>query len=144
MAQRKHRLADIKAEADRLREFLDDQSVELDDRTPWVSRFEWLLEEMSLIVERDLHNERVFAQVGWAPIHSEILGETIIAIRDQAVEVPDRFSDLQPYTRHEAELLDGLSDDHIRESHQIKKVFGGRIASSRPSDDGEKAAEKSP
>ena len=65
-------LGDLKDEADRLRLYLDDQGVALDERRRWIPRFEWLLDEMSKRIEHDLAAARTFAQVGW-PVASELL-----------------------------------------------------------------------
>lgn len=63
---------------------------------------------------------------GWLAIYSAHLGEVIILARDEqaATAAPAGFI---TYIGDEVELLLGASPDGLRQVHEVKRHFGGRI-----------------
>jgi len=65
---------------------------------------------------------------GYAPLQSAALGgETVIVLRDESVIVPERWKQAVSYTVGELEQLRGLPIGALRQVHDLKVVFGGRV-----------------
>ncbi len=66
--------------------------------------------------------------VGYVPIRSHVLGgETIVLIRDEQVQIPERWSESVAYTLSEAAELIGVSAEILQTVHETKRLFGGRL-----------------
>lgn len=64
---------------------------------------------------------------GWLLLRSDLVGETVVIIRDERVEVPANHRSLALYTLAEARLLEGLDDEEIHRAHNVKKAFRGEV-----------------
>ena len=64
---------------------------------------------------------------GWLLIHSELLNELVVLVKDENVELPTGAKAYPVYLFKEVESLDGKSDEIIRAAHRIKKAFSGEI-----------------
>ena len=71
-----------------------------------------------------------YKREGWIAIYSEVLGETIILARDEeaAKAAPAGFV---TYTEAEVALLLTATPDELRQVHEAKRHFGGRVVERR-------------
>jgi len=67
-----------------------------------------------------------YGREGWIAIYSEVLGEPIILARDEeaAKAAPVGFV---TYTEAEVALLLTAAPDELRQVHEVKRRFGGRV-----------------
>lgn len=71
---------------------------------------------------------RQLAQRGWAALRSDVLGETVLIVRDMDVPLPEALRRRYVrYTFREVQLLRGTSPEALREIHAAKRVFGGEV-----------------
>jgi hypothetical protein len=120
---------ELRAKARSLQTYLDNQSIPLAERQRQVPMFERMLDQIS--AETELGTVRTLDRVGWTPIQSEILGETIVAVCDDHTVVPQPYTTLVRYTQKEIDKLDGLDDEQIRDVHRVKKAFLGKVVGRR-------------
>lgn len=69
-----------------------------------------------------------FSSRGWLAIHSEHLGEVVITARDEQAAA-DAPAGAVVYTADEIELLRDVTPDELRQVHEAKKFWNGRITS---------------
>ncbi len=67
---------------------------------------------------------------GWFLLHSDLLNEIIVIVRDPETKLSAGCSIYPIYQFSEVKALDGKSDDQIRAVHKTKKVFSGEVQSS--------------
>lgn len=78
----------------------------------------------------DLIRER-----GYVPVKSGSLdGQIVLFVRDEPAQIPDRWDGTITYTLSELENLRGCDIDTLRRVHEIKQIFGGRVADDIPID----------
>src|SRR5690606_24837228 len=80
-----------------------------------------------------------YKREGWIAIYSEVLGEPIILARDEeaAKVAPAGFV---TYTEAEVALLLTATPDELRQVHEAKRFFGGRVVERRQAEEEEKPA----
>jgi len=54
-----------------------------------------------------------------------------MAVDNENIAIPERYSGAVRYTAEEAAKLEGLGDGDIRDVHRAKKVFRGYIANTK-------------
>lgn len=71
-----------------------------------------------------------YQERGWIAIYSEVLREPIILARDEeaARRAPEGFV---TYTESEVALLLTAAPDELRQVHEVKRHFGGRVVERR-------------
>ncbi len=65
----------------------------------------------------------------FAAVGSDLLGDEILFIRDDQVQVPERYAPAVRYTLMEPEKIQGLDEDELRALHAAKKALGGMVVS---------------
>ena len=118
-------------QAEELASWLNDSSVPLPDREKRLPEYEALVEQISELQPYiDYYKEsgldRWYSE-GWLLLHSELLNELIVIIRDETVDLPSGVGAYPVYQFSEVEALSGKTDEVIRGVHATKKVFKGEV-----------------
>lgn len=64
---------------------------------------------------------------GYVWIDSEVLGEQVLFVRDDKVEVPALLATFTRYTLDELRMLQGLTPQNLFYIHHTKRLFGGKL-----------------
>jgi len=82
--------------------------------------------------------EHTLATRGYAVIMSAILEDIVVFVRDDSVVVPDKWADKVRFTMDELALMIGSSPEAVKQIHEVKRVFGGKVvpAGDNPFGDG--------
>jgi hypothetical protein len=73
--------------------------------------------------------EHTLATRGYACIRSSIIEDIVIFVRDDSVVVPDKWADKVRFTMEELGLMIGSSPEAVKQIHEVKRVFGGKVVS---------------
>ncbi len=124
----------LRTQAEKLASYLDDTSVPLPDREQKLPGYEDLvgrISELQLFIDHYQASglDRWYSQ-GWLLIHSDLLGEMIVLIRDPEVKLPESARVYPIYQFSEVQVLDGKSDEIVRAAYMTKKTFNGKIEAS--------------
>lgn len=76
--------------------------------------------------------EHAIATRGYAGIRSSIIPDIVVFVRDDSVVIPARWSDKARFTMDELKLMIGSSPEAVQQIHEVKRIFGGKVA---PNDD---------
>jgi len=70
---------------------------------------------------------------GYAGIQSSIIDDIVVFVRDDSVVVPSKWSSKVTFTMDELALMIGSSPEAVKQIHEVKRVFGGKVVP--PGDD---------
>ncbi|MCE5322403.1 hypothetical protein LLG46_03690 [bacterium] len=71
--------------------------------------------------------EHALATRGYAGIRSSIIEDIVIFVRDDSVAVPDKWAGKVRFTMDELKLMVGSSSEVVKQIHEVKRVFGGKV-----------------
>jgi len=71
---------------------------------------------------------------GYAGIRSSIVEDIVVFVRDDSVVVPAGWSGKVIFTVDELSLMIGSPPEAVKQIHEVKRVFGGKVVSSDESD----------
>lgn len=71
--------------------------------------------------------EYLLATQGYAGIRSSIVDDIVVFVRDDSVAVPDKWADKVRFTMDELKLMIGSSPEVVKQIHEVKRVFGGKV-----------------
>ncbi|MBW8003123.1 MAG: hypothetical protein FVQ80_14070 [Planctomycetes bacterium] len=121
----------LRAEANKLAEWIDNSDAPIQERRERVPEFKKLVNQIAELQGFvDAYQKNGTAQwyeKGWLLLHSDLLGEMIVVVRDADVQLPEGSRGYPVYEFKEVEALTGASEEQIRETHKIKRVFQGKI-----------------
>lgn len=78
--------------------------------------------------------QRLLDTQGYAGIRSSIVEDIVVFVRDDSVVVPAGWSGKVIFTMDELSLMIGSSPEAMKQIHEVKRVFGGKVVSSDESD----------
>lgn len=64
---------------------------------------------------------------GYAGIRSSTIGDLVVFVRDDAVVVPTKWTAKVRFTMDELALMIGSSPEAVKQIHEVKRVFGGKV-----------------
>ncbi|MBI2842690.1 MAG: hypothetical protein HYX78_04760 [Armatimonadetes bacterium] len=67
---------------------------------------------------------------GYAGIRSSIIDDVVVFVRDESVVVPHKWTTKVRFTLDELRLMVGSSPDAVKQIHEVKRVFGGKVVPS--------------
>ena len=67
---------------------------------------------------------------GYAGIRASIIEDIVVFVRDDSVVVPPKWSSKVTFTMDELTLMVGSSPEAVKQIHEVKRVFGGKVVSS--------------
>lgn len=121
----------LTGEAGKLASYLNDSPAPLPGRESQLFKYEALVDR---IAELQPHIDRYqesgltrWYSEGWLLVHSEILNELIVVIRDPDVKLPAGARAYPVYLFKEVETLAGKNDQTICAANKVKKTFKGKI-----------------
>lgn len=69
---------------------------------------------------------------GYIPLTSSVTGdEPFVILRNDKVQLPQKWQGAVAYTFQELLQLRGLDEQSIRDIHEVKKLFGGKVTESK-------------
>jgi len=71
---------------------------------------------------------------GYAGIRSGIIDDIVVFVRDDSVVVPPKWSSKVIFTIDELTLMVGSSPEAVKQIHEVKRVFGGKVVPTDESD----------
>jgi len=71
--------------------------------------------------------EHALATRGYAGIRSDIIGDIVVFVRDDSVAVPAKWTGKVCFTMDELTLMIGSSPEAVKQIHEVKRVFGGKV-----------------
>lgn len=71
---------------------------------------------------------------GYAGIRSSIIEDIVVFVRDDSVVVPAKWSGKVTFTMDELALMIGSSPEAVKQIHEVKRVFGGKVVPADESD----------
>lgn len=71
---------------------------------------------------------------GYAGIRSSIIEDIVVFVRDDSIVVPAKWSDKVRFTMDELSLMIGSSPQAVKQIHEVKRVFGGKVVPTDESD----------
>ena len=71
---------------------------------------------------------------GYAVIYSKVVGDHVVFVRDDSVVVPDKWAGKVRYTLDELSLMLGSVPEAVKQIHEVKRVFGGKVVPTEESD----------
>jgi hypothetical protein len=71
---------------------------------------------------------------GYAGIRSGIIDDIVVFVRDDSVVVPPKWSGKVIFTMDELTLMVGSSPEAVKQIHEVKRVFGGKVVPTDESD----------
>lgn len=71
---------------------------------------------------------------GYAGIRSSILQDIVVFVRDDSVAVPAKWSGKVIFTMDELSLMIGSAPEAVKQIHEVKRVFGGKVVPTDESD----------
>ena len=78
--------------------------------------------------------EHALATCGYAGIRSSIIEDIVVFVRDDSVVVPTKWSDKVIFTMDELTLMVGSSPEAVKQIHEVKRVFDGKVVPTDESD----------
>lgn len=64
---------------------------------------------------------------GYAGVRSSIIEDIVVFVRDDSVVVPAKWSGKVAFTMDELSLLIGSAPEAVKQIHEVKRVFGGKV-----------------
>ncbi len=122
----------LRAEANKLAEWIDNSDAPIQERRERVPEFKKLVNRIAELQPHIDHYEKSglgswYGQ-GWLLIHSNLLNELIVVVRDADVQVPEGAGAYPVYEMREVKALKDADEEQIRGAHRVKKVFKGKVA----------------
>lgn len=71
---------------------------------------------------------------GYAGISSGIVDDIVVVVRDDSVVVPAKWASKVAYTVDEVTLMLGSSPEAVKQIHDVKRIFGGKVVPQDVSD----------
>lgn len=71
---------------------------------------------------------------GYAGIRSGIIDDIVVFVRDDSVVVPPKWSGKVTFTMDELSLMIGSAPEAVKQIHEVKRVFGGKVVPTDESD----------
>lgn len=71
---------------------------------------------------------------GYAGIRSSIIEDIVVFVRDDSVVVPTKWSGKVIFTMDELSLMIGSAPEAVKQIHEVKQVFGGKVVPTDESD----------
>jgi len=71
---------------------------------------------------------------GYAGIRSGIIDDIVVFVRDDSVVVPPKWASKAKYTMDELTLMVGSSPEAVKQIHDVKRIFGGKVVPTEESD----------
>jgi hypothetical protein len=71
---------------------------------------------------------------GYAGIRSSVIEDVVVYVRDDSVVVPARWSSKVIFTMDELSLMIGSTPEAVKQIHEVKRVFGGKVVPTDESD----------
>jgi len=71
---------------------------------------------------------------GYAVIHSKVVGDHVVFVRDDSVVVPDKWAGKVRFTVEELSLMRGSVPEVVKQIHEVKRIFGGKVVPKDESD----------
>jgi hypothetical protein len=71
---------------------------------------------------------------GYAGIRSSIVDDIVAFVRDETVVVPPKWASKVRFTMDELTLMIGSSPEAVKQIHEVKRVFGGKVVPTDESD----------
>lgn len=71
---------------------------------------------------------------GYAGIRSSIIDDIVVFVRDDSVAVPAKWYAKVKFTMDELALMIGSSPEAVKQIHEVKRVFGGKVVPTDESD----------
>ena len=78
--------------------------------------------------------EHALATRGYAGIRSSIIEDIVVFVRDDSVAVPAKWSGKVRFTMDELALMVGSTPEAVKQIHEVKRVFGGKVVPTDESD----------
>ena len=78
--------------------------------------------------------EHALATRGYAGIQSSIIDDIVVFVRDDSVVVPPKWASKVTYTMDELTLMVGSSPEAVKQIHDVKRIFGGKVVPTEESD----------
>ncbi len=121
----------LRAQAESLGAYLDDTSILPAERGKRLAEYEDIVKQIAALEPVIQHYEesglsRWYGQ-GWFLLHSDLLNEIIVIVRDPSIKLPAGCSNYPVYQPKEVTALDGKTDEVIKAAHSAKKVFSGQV-----------------
>jgi len=71
---------------------------------------------------------------GYAGIRSSIIDDIVVFVRDDSVALPAKWASKVTYTMDELALMVGSSPEAVKQIHDVKRIFGGKVVPQDESD----------
>lgn len=71
---------------------------------------------------------------GYAGIRSGIINDIVVFVRDDSVALPAKWVSKVTYTMDELALMVGSSPEAVKQIHNVKRIFGGKVVPQDESD----------
>lgn len=71
---------------------------------------------------------------GYAGIRSGIIDDIVVFVRDDSVALPAKWASKVTYTMDELALMVGSSPEAVKQIHNVKRIFGGKVVPQDESD----------
>ena len=71
--------------------------------------------------------DHALATRGYAGIRSAIIGDIVVFVRGDSVAVPAKWTGKVIFTMDELTLMIGSSPEALKQIHEVKRVFGGKV-----------------
>jgi len=71
---------------------------------------------------------------GYAGIRSGIIDDIVVFVRDDSVVVPPKWASKVVFTMDELTLMLGSSPEAVKQIHEVKRIFGGKVVPTEESD----------
>jgi len=78
--------------------------------------------------------DHALATRGYAVIHSKVVGDHVVFVRDDSVVVPDKWAGKVRFTVEELSLMRGSVPEAVKQIHDVKRIFGGKVVPQNESD----------
>jgi hypothetical protein len=73
---------------------------------------------------------------GYAVVASGVIDDIVVFVRDESVVVPPKWASKVTYTLDELALMVGSSPEAVKQIHDVKRIFGGKVVPTDESDNG--------
>ena len=118
-------------QAEKLDAYLNGPSTPRSEREARLEEYEHLVKRISELQSYIDHYQGSglgsWYESGWMLLHSEILNELIVVVRDETIKVPEGTQHFPKYLLKEINKLKHLDEQQIKQAHSVKKVFQGNI-----------------
>jgi len=78
--------------------------------------------------------QHLLSTQGYAGIRSSIIDDIVVFVRDDSVVVPPKWASKVTYTMDELTLMVGSTPEAVKQIHDVKRIFGGKVVPTDESD----------